>query len=267
MSSGMETTLPADNHKLWNICEEIGCEGNGMSGMKGLVLGHIDDIVTYIEQTSKVDQKLNETIMLRNNGLNGSHLDTKNTTVFDIEFRILDPMNSSLISSNDEEVTTDRTVMKRFLMSYGFFIFFVVSSLIAIILTITIGSEYFKNDVNTVSSIDITPCDAEPCVFTRGTSVSVTAPFTPVYEGKIYEGKTCNLEMKALLGSWYPISDEYVCQTYLDCPLKPGVQSTLNYKTLVDQALPAGETLTRWKLICDSGATEIFCADITINIK
>ncbi|CAG2107949.1 unnamed protein product, partial [Medioppia subpectinata] len=90
------------------------------------------------------------------------------------------------------------------------------------------------DDVNTISSIDIAPCAAEPCAFKRGTTVAVTGLFTPSSAAQ-----SCRMEMKAELGGWYPIVDESVCPQFLDCPLTPGAVNTLNYKILVDDALPA----------------------------
>ncbi|CAG2119572.1 unnamed protein product, partial [Medioppia subpectinata] len=51
------------------------------------------------------------------------------------------------------------------------------------------------HDVNTISSIDIAPCAAEPCAFKRGTTVAVTGLFTPSSAAQ-----SCRMEMKAELG-------------------------------------------------------------------
>ncbi|XP_054153888.1 mite group 2 allergen-like Ixo r 2 [Oppia nitens] len=118
------------------------------------------------------------------------------------------------------------------------------------------------DNANNVKSIEVIPCSSEPCAFKRSTQVSVRADFTTQTNADF-----CRLEMKAQLGDWYPISEEAACPGFLNCPLKTNEDNTLNYKTTVDSALPAGERLTRWKLICDSGATQVFCADINIVIQ
>ena len=112
-----------------------------------------------------------------------------------------------------------------------------------------------------MKSINITPCEAEPCTLNKGTSVDVIMTGTSYRDVERVE-----LTVDAQLGQRVPILAENVCGSNIECPLQASSEWTMNYALYVDNRLHDGNALTRWKLIGNGEHDEIMCADIQLNV-
>lgn len=116
----------------------------------------------------------------------------------------------------------------------------------------------------TLQSLDLTPCDEEPCNFKIGTTVAGTLSFTAneyVSSGRvkayaIIDGITIPLPI--------PVD---ACQGYgLECPIKSG-QST---KFVIKQNIEQGFPITKLKLkgeLMDPQGNVVFCFQVPLQIS
>lgn len=93
-----------------------------------------------------------------------------------------------------------------------------------------------KNDDVTVESLDINPCSEEPCIFHKGSTVSVTVMFTPLEEVKSGE-----LSVDAIaFGHRLPmVNKENICEGHgVTCPLEKGKKQTFTIDQKVERYYP-----------------------------
>ncbi|XP_074633267.1 NPC intracellular cholesterol transporter 2-like [Acropora palmata] len=93
-----------------------------------------------------------------------------------------------------------------------------------------------KNDDVTVGSLDINPCSEEPCIFHKGSTVSVTVVFTPLEEVKSGE-----LSVDAIaFGHRLPmVRKENICEGHgVTCPLEKGKKQTFTINQKVEMYYP-----------------------------
>ena len=115
--------------------------------------------------------------------------------------------------------------------------------LLAFYSTVTVGRKIkFKKCEGeagyvTISSVDVTPCDADPCVFIKGTTVNTTVTFTPT---KPVEGG--KLEILGILGRFkikLPLDEPDICKGHnVECPLKEGEQYKFFVSLVVKNYFP-----------------------------
>ena len=80
-------------------------------------------------------------------------------------------------------------------------------------------------------------------------------------------GTDCYLKASFLFsGAWFEILNEPACGGDVDCPLQVDKSYILRKSLAVTDKLPKGVQSTRWKLVCNAAADEIFCGDISVNV-
>ena len=148
-----------------------------------------------------------------------------------------------------------------------------VSSIIVAYLLIISSEEILSREVpftkcaspfGQLNSVDVTPCNGNPCIFKPGTTETVAVSFTPnevVSNGKI------SLYAKIFFG-WMklPLRNPNICEGYgLKCPLEKGVRQELSVSKQVPQGLPSGIREVKAKLVDQNGGT-VVCGIITVEI-
>lgn len=115
-----------------------------------------------------------------------------------------------------------------------------------------------KSDVN---SVDISPCDADRCVFHKGTNVTFTLKFVP--KETVTASPNTIIEFFAEAGPIkrrIPLDNPMACEKHgLTCPLKPGVEATLVSTSLVKQSFPSGIPFTGRFDMKDQNKEMVFC--------
>ena len=115
-----------------------------------------------------------------------------------------------------------------------------------------------------IASIDVTPCDQEPCVLKRGGNETVTINFIPseaVTDAKIYAYAIFGLVPVPL-----PLPNPDACEGHgLTCPLKSGVQVEFVYTEYIDESFPAGKLKLKAD-IKDQDSNSIICGIVDLEI-
>ena len=148
-----------------------------------------------------------------------------------------------------------------------------VSSIIIAYLLFTLSEETLSKEVpfqkcdkpsGQLNSVDVTPCNGNPCIFKPGTNETVTVTFTPnevVSKGKISLYADTFLGWKKL-----PLRNPNICEGYgLKCPLEKGVRQELSFTEQIPQGLPSGIREVKAKLVDQNGGT-VVCGIITVKI-
>lgn len=142
--------------------------------------------------------------------------------------------------------------------------------LLVLLLTVTtVLSKQIKFDsckqqeLGEITSIDVTPCDQEPCVLKRGGNETVTINFTPqevVTAAKIYAYAIFGLVPLPL-----PLPDPDACEGHgLTCPLKSGVQVEFVYTVFISPDFPAGKLKLKAD-IKDQNSNSIICGIVELE--
>lgn len=115
-----------------------------------------------------------------------------------------------------------------------------------------------------ISTIDVSPCDEDPCVLKRGGNTTVTINFIPheaVTAAKIYAWAFLGLVPVSL-----PIPSSDACQGHgLTCPLKSGIQVELVYAMFISEDVPSGS----FKLdagLKDQNDKSIICGKVSLKL-
>ena len=115
-----------------------------------------------------------------------------------------------------------------------------------------------------ISSIDVSPCDEDPCVLKRGGNTTVTINFSPdeaVTTSKIYAWVFFGLVPVAL-----PVPSSDACQGHgLTCPLKSGVQVELVYAMFISEDIPSGSVKLDAGLK-DQNDKSIICGKVALEL-
>lgn len=115
-----------------------------------------------------------------------------------------------------------------------------------------------------ISSVDITPCDQDPCVFRRGKQETFTVKFIPrelITSAKIYANGMMG-------GAKIPLPINHdVCQGYgLSCPLKAGVEAELVFSVKLHAFyIPRGEYAME-AYMKDQNGNLVVCVKINLEI-
>lgn len=115
-----------------------------------------------------------------------------------------------------------------------------------------------------ISTIDVSPCDEDPCVLKRGGNTTVTINFIPheaVTAAKIYAWAFLGLVPVSL-----PVPSSDACQGHgLTCPLKSGIQVELVYAMFISEDVPSGS----FKLdagLKDQNDKSIICGKVSLKL-
>lgn len=115
-----------------------------------------------------------------------------------------------------------------------------------------------------LNSVDVTPCDSNPCVFESGTNETIAITFAPnevVSKGDIHLYAT-----KWGIRKELPLKNPHLCEGYgLKCPLKKGVPEKLSITGQIPQGAPSGTYEVEAELVDQSGGT-VVCGIITVEI-
>ena len=148
-----------------------------------------------------------------------------------------------------------------------------VSSIIVAYLLIISSEEILSREVpftkcaspfGQLNSVDVTPCNGNPCIFKPGTTETVAVSFTPnevVSNGKIsLYAKTFFFWMKL------PLKNPNICEGHgVKCPLQAGIPVEVSATQQVPQVVPLGTRQLKAKLVDQNGAT-VVCGIITVKI-
>ena len=115
-----------------------------------------------------------------------------------------------------------------------------------------------------VSTVDITPCDAVPCSFKRGTYVNTTVIFTTRKELK--SGKL-KLDVVSPLPMSLPVDKPDVCKGHnLDCPLQPGKEYKFLSTLEVKRVFPPFKGVTIQAKVKDQAKKTAMCIQFDADI-
>ena len=115
-----------------------------------------------------------------------------------------------------------------------------------------------------ISSIDVSPCDEDPCVLKRGSNTTVTIKFIPhevVAAAKVYAWAFFGLVPVPL-----PVPSSDACTGHgLTCPLKNGVQVEFVYSLFISQDFPSGQ-LKLDAGLKDQDDKSIICGKVSLEL-
>lgn len=120
---------------------------------------------------------------------------------------------------------------------------FFAAVLVSLVVSCSAKNIKFENcgDTNAVKSVDVVPCDAEPCQFKKGTTATMTA------EGVLEKDAAAGtLTVTVELGGVevpYPGIDTNICNK-VKCPLKKGDAFKITYDIQVADYFPEVSVLT-----------------------
>lgn len=115
-----------------------------------------------------------------------------------------------------------------------------------------------------ISSVDVTPCDEDPCVFKRGSNETVTITFTP--NEMVTEAKIFAYGIRGIFHVRLPIGNPDACQDHgLTCPLKSGVEVKLDYTAYVQESCPTGKFKVE-ALMKDQNGDVVICGIINVEV-
>ena len=115
-----------------------------------------------------------------------------------------------------------------------------------------------------LDSVDVTPCDGEPCVIKRGTNETIGVTFTP--NEVVNSGKIHLYAIKWGIREELPLKNPYACKGYgLTCPLKKGIAQTLSFTDTVPRDVPS-VSLTLEATLVDENGDSVVCGIIAVKI-
>jgi len=122
----------------------------------------------------------------------------------------------------------------------------------------------FENcgDTTSVKTVDVVPCDVEPCTFKKGTVATMTA--SGVFPADAPSG---TLKVTVDLGGVeveYPGIEPDICKK-VTCPVKKGQEFSIKYDIHVEDYFPEMVTTMKWDVTSDSG--RLLCAKAKVGIK
>lgn len=122
-----------------------------------------------------------------------------------------------------------------------------------------------SEDITDVSSVDITPCDSEPCVFKKGSTVNTTVTFTqkkPQDGGKLEVfGMAFGVKVKL------PVDQPDICQGHnLECPLKAGKEYEFHLSMVVKGWFPPVPTTVQAD-VKDKNGKVVMCIQFKAKVQ
>lgn len=116
-----------------------------------------------------------------------------------------------------------------------------------------------------LSSVDITPCPTQPCVFHKGTVVKATIKFTP---NKTVTNGT--LEMFGIIDRVpvkFPLPDSDACKDHgIECPLKAGTEYSLAITLEIKKIFPDVKLIAQMDFKV-SDDNYVFCFQFPVEIE
>lgn len=115
-----------------------------------------------------------------------------------------------------------------------------------------------------VKSIDVVPCDADPCMFKKGETVNITSKIVPTRDAEKGE-----LKVTVLVGGVevdYPGIDPDMCK-YVKCPVKKGQEYTAFIQMKVEDYFPEMKTTMKWMATGTKGEGTLMCATAEAGVK
>nr|XP_058954984.1 NPC intracellular cholesterol transporter 2-like [Pocillopora verrucosa] len=120
-------------------------------------------------------------------------------------------------------------------------------------------------ELGEIVSIDVTPCEEEPCVLKKGSNETVTITFIPhevVTGAKIYA-----YAIKGPIHVRLPVPNPNACQDHgLSCPLKSGVQVEFVLVEFVSPSVPSGDVKLEAQ-IKDQDGKSLICGIVKLHIQ
>ncbi|KAK2556058.1 Mite group 2 allergen Gly d 2.02 [Acropora cervicornis] len=147
-----------------------------------------------------------------------------------------------------------------------------VSSIIISYLLITSIEETLSREVpftkcpspfGLLNSVDVTPCNGNPCVFKPGTNETVTVTFTP--NEVVSKGDIHLYAKRGLIWIELPLKNPHICHE-LHCPLKKGVPETLSVTQQVPRILAPGTNELKADIVDQNGGM-VVCGIIKVEIE
>ena len=115
-----------------------------------------------------------------------------------------------------------------------------------------------------VTSVDVTPCDDDPCVFKPDTNETVAVSFIP--HEVVTKAKILAYAIKWGMRFPLPLPNPNACQGYgMTCPLKSGVPVKLAFTQEVSGYYPSGSYQLETVLTDQNGNT-IICGIFQLKI-
>ena len=137
----------------------------------------------------------------------------------------------------------------------------------AFFVTISLASDVRFKDCGsaegTVSKLDITPCESQPCVFHRGTNVTATVIFTPK---ETVTNSTVKVYGEIEGASILFLSTNGCTDHGLSCPLKPNVEVKLVIELSVGKSYPTIPALVVKFELVDQDGKMIFCLEFPASV-
>lgn len=116
-----------------------------------------------------------------------------------------------------------------------------------------------------VVSLDVTPCDSDPCVFKKGVNVTVSLEFIPTEE--ITSAKISLYAIFGLIPIPLPLPNPNACEGYdLVCPLKPNVQDKFVLTQEIAESFPSGSFKIKAE-VKDQNSNEALCFEFPVKIQ
>lgn len=117
-----------------------------------------------------------------------------------------------------------------------------------------------------ITSIDLTPCDQDPCVLKMGNNETVTINFIP---HEVVTAATINAY--AIFGTGeeipLPVPDPDACEAHgLSCPLKSGVQVEFVYTIYLSPDFPSGIALKLKVDFRDQNDASLICGIVNLQL-
>lgn len=95
-----------------------------------------------------------------------------------------------------------------------------------------------------LSTVDVNPCPAQPCVFHKGTTVNATIKFTPSVT--VSNG---TLETYGIIGGQplpFPLPKPNACKGHnLECPLKAGQEYSMTISLFIKELYPSLQLIVK----------------------
>ena len=123
----------------------------------------------------------------------------------------------------------------------------------------------FTKELGEIVSIDIAPCEKEPCALKKGGNETITITFIPhevVTGAKIYA-----YAIFGLIPVRLPLPNPDACQGYgLSCPLKSGVKVEFALVEFISPDFPSGNLKLKAQ-IKDQNGKSLICGIVKLHIQ
>ncbi|XP_063295655.1 NPC intracellular cholesterol transporter 2 [Pelobates fuscus] len=115
----------------------------------------------------------------------------------------------------------------------------------------------------TIITVDVSPCQMQPCHLVKGQTYTVNATFTSKEDSD-----SCTAVVHGILGIVpvpFPIPQPDGCKSGISCPIKSGQTYSYVTKMPISTKYPSLEVVVQWQLK-DSSGKDLFCWAIPVKI-